>query len=92
MTEITPLPSKPTHIYVAQYLALIESGVLAENDRVELLEGVIVSMAPSDPLRATSVTKTTLALIRVSQIARRCGRSAISSPATGPYPSQTSQW
>jgi len=32
------------------YFALVECGILAPDDRVELLEGLIVSMAPPSPL------------------------------------------
>lgn len=64
MTQITPIPSEPTRIPTSEYLRLVETGVLGEDDRVELLEGVIVSMTPSNPPHATAVTKTTYALIR----------------------------
>lgn len=66
MTEITPLPSQPTRISAAEYLRLVEVGVLDEDDRVELLEGVIVAMPPSDPVHASAVTRLTYALMRVT--------------------------
>jgi len=37
---------------VERYLALIDEGVLAEDDRVELLDGVVVAMAPQSPPHA----------------------------------------
>jgi len=64
MTEITPLPSEPTRIPACEYMRLIEAGVLEEDDRVELLEGVIVAMTPSDPRHATAETKATYELMR----------------------------
>jgi Uma2 family endonuclease len=36
----------PTRFTVDQYFGLVEAGLLAEDDRVELLEGVVVSMSP----------------------------------------------
>jgi Uma2 family endonuclease len=64
MSDITPLPSEPTRIPTSEYLRLVAAGVLGEDDRVELLEGVIVAMTPSNPPHATAVTKTTYALMR----------------------------
>lgn len=56
MPDFTPnVPSEPTRISAERYFALVREGVLAEEDRVELLEGVIVSMAPSNPPHATAV-------------------------------------
>ena len=40
---------------VERYLGLLDEGVLAPDDRVELLEGVIVAEPPSDPPHATGV-------------------------------------
>lgn len=39
-----------------RYFALVSQGVLAEDDRVELLEGVIVAMSPQNPPHAFGVT------------------------------------
>ena len=39
-----------------EYLALVEAGVLRPDDRVELLDGVIVSMAPQNPPHASGTT------------------------------------
>jgi hypothetical protein len=45
-----PLFPLPIHrLSVAQYHRMIQSGVLTENDRVELLEGVLVSKMPHNP-------------------------------------------
>jgi Uma2 family endonuclease len=38
--------SAPARVTREQYFALVDHGVLAEDDHVELLEGVIVAMAP----------------------------------------------
>jgi Uma2 family endonuclease len=66
MSDLTPsVPSEPPRITVEQYFGLVEAGVLTEDDRVELLEGVIVSMTPSGPAHATAVAKVTRALLSV---------------------------
>ena len=42
--------------YTAErYLALVEAGVLGPDDRVELLEGVIVAMTPQNPPHAAAI-------------------------------------
>jgi Uma2 family endonuclease len=41
-------PVAPAQWTTEQYLRLVDAGVLGADDRVELLEGVIVSMAPSN--------------------------------------------
>jgi len=50
---------------VERYFGLVEAGVLSEDDRVELLEGVVVAMTPSDPPHAAVVARATRALLRV---------------------------
>jgi len=40
---------------VDSYFALVECGVIAPDDRVELLEGLIVSMAPPSPMHCAVV-------------------------------------
>jgi Uma2 family endonuclease len=58
MTDLAPsIPSEPTRISVERYLGLVEAGVLGEDDRVELLEGVIVAMAPQNPPHAAGVAR-----------------------------------
>lgn len=41
---------------VDEYFALVETGQLAEDDRVELLEGVIVGKSPQTPRHASVIT------------------------------------
>src|SRR5439155_974848 len=45
-----------------EYFALIDQGTLRPDDRVELLEGVIVAMAPENPRHAVATEKTAEAL------------------------------
>ena len=47
---------------VERYLGLLDEGVLSPDDRVELLNGVIVAEPPSDPPHATGVNLATAAL------------------------------
>jgi Uma2 family endonuclease len=58
MTDLAPsVPSRPTLISVERYLDLVETGVLGPDDRVELLEGVIVAMTPQNPPHAAGVAR-----------------------------------
>ena len=56
-----------------RYFHLVDDGVLGPDDRVELLDGVIVAMAPSGPLHATATTKAARALV-VAIADRACVR------------------
>jgi Uma2 family endonuclease len=49
---------------VERFFGLVEAGVLTHDDRVELLEGVVVAMTPSNPPHDSCVTRATLALQR----------------------------
>lgn len=63
MTDLTPsVPSEPTRLTTEQYFGLVEAGVLSEDDRVELLEGVIVAMTPTNPPHDSAVTRVSVAL------------------------------
>lgn len=65
MTELTPVaPNEPARMTVERYFGLVQAGVLSEDDDVELLEGVIVAMTPSNPPHAAAVTMVTRALFR----------------------------
>ena len=58
-TKPPPQPSSASNLPVrrftpAEFLALVEVGILTSNDRVELLDGVIIEMAPiGDPHAGT---------------------------------------
>lgn len=47
---------------VQSYLRLVDTGVLGPDDRVELLEGVIVAMAPQNPRHASATRRVSEAL------------------------------
>jgi Uma2 family endonuclease len=75
MSEFTPpVPHEPTRIPVEHYDRLVEAGVLSQEDRVELLEGVIVAVAPTSPRHATVVELCAQAL-RNAVGARACVRT-----------------
>jgi Uma2 family endonuclease len=62
---ITPFVAgtPPTRRFtVDEYHRLIETGILSENDRVELLDGWILEMSPIGPPHATSVNLAAAAL------------------------------
>jgi len=63
-----------------RYFRLVEEGVLGPDDRVELLDGVIVAMAPSGPAHATVVNQAAQALI-LAVASRAAARAAASSLA-----------
>ena len=57
MAELAPdVPAVPRYTS-EEYFALSAEGLLAPDDRVELLEGVIVSMPPSSPAHAATVSR-----------------------------------
>jgi len=56
---VSPMPQAApadTRYTSARYFQLVEEGLLRPDDRVELLEGVIVAMAPQDPRHASAIT------------------------------------
>jgi Uma2 family endonuclease len=68
-------PVAPLRWTVEQYLALEDDGTLESDDRVELLEGVIVAMAPHDVPHAAGVSRAYHFLSRaVSDLARVRGQ------------------
>ncbi len=65
VSDLTPnAPGNPALYTAEQYLRLVEDGLLTEEDRVELLEGVIVAMTPKNPPHDTGVTRVQYALMR----------------------------
>jgi Uma2 family endonuclease len=64
MSELTPsVPDEATRFRVDAYFELLRRGVLTREDRVELLEGVIVEKEPMDPPHAFAVAKLTELLV-----------------------------
>jgi Uma2 family endonuclease len=59
---VPPAGPVPERYTAERYLALIDEGVLGPDDRVELLEGVIVAMAPQSPRHAAAASRVSDAL------------------------------
>jgi Uma2 family endonuclease len=80
-----PQPARdPVGLFtVERYFALVDDGVLAPDDRVELLEGVVVAMAPQNTLHASGVARVSEALIEA--IRRRAVVRTQLSFVAGPY-------
>ena len=55
-------PAAPARWTVEQYLRLVDEGVLGSDDKVELLEGVIVAMQPSNARHASGIVRLSYAL------------------------------
>ena len=62
---MSPAEPAPTRLTVDEYFALVEQGRLRPNDRVELLEGVVVSMSPQNPPHAGTIARITALLVRL---------------------------
>jgi len=58
-------PPAAGRLTVAEYFALAESGVIAPDERVELLDGVVVGMAPQSIRHASAVTRVQKVLERL---------------------------
>jgi Uma2 family endonuclease len=61
-----PQPARgPVGLFtVERYFALVDEGLLQPDDRVELLEGVVVAMAPQNSPHASGVSRVTHVLIQ----------------------------
>jgi Uma2 family endonuclease len=89
MSDLTPQPaSEPTLISAEEYFRLVSDGVLGPDDRVELLEGVIVAMTPIGSRHAAVTSNLYEALGRElagraairSQSPYRAGRRSVPEP------------
>jgi len=58
-----PAEPAPTRLDAEQYFALVDRGELRPDDRVELLEGVVVSMAPQGSPHANAIARITALLV-----------------------------
>lgn len=66
MIEVEPLLAAlgaPHRFSVDAYHRMIDAGILGEDDRVELLEGVIVAMSPQSVAHARIITRLTRMLV-----------------------------
>lgn len=83
-----PQPEPVGPFTVERYFALVRDGVLDPDDRVELLEGVVVAMAPHDTPHASGVARVTRALMKAigEQAVIRTQLSFIAGPYSVPEP------
>ncbi len=47
-----------------EVLAMVRAGILGEDDRVELIEGELLTMSPQDPIHASAVQRLNARLLR----------------------------
>ena len=86
-----PAPSEtaaPIRMTVERYFALVDEGLLEPDDRVELLEGVVVAMSPRNPQHDTVVSLVLRALLEAigGRAAVRCQCSIILGRYSAPEP------
>jgi Uma2 family endonuclease len=81
-------PDDPGRYTVVQFMDLVRQGVLGPDDRVELLEGVIVAVAPSNPWHAVVVERVAGALRRAvgERGAVRAQHALVLEPSSIPEP------
>jgi len=81
-------PAAPTRMTVERYFALVDEGLLEPDDRVELLEGVVVAISPSNPPHATVVSLVFQALVEAvgTRAAVRCQCAIILGRYSAPEP------
>lgn len=60
----TPTSIKHRRFSVADYYQMLATGILTENDRVELLDGEVYEMCPIDPIHAAQVDRLTRLLTK----------------------------
>jgi len=60
---MTPADPAPTRLSADEYFDLVRTGQLDPDDKVELLEGVVVAMAPQGPPHAGMIGKLTKTLV-----------------------------
>ena len=65
---LTHMPSgiEKRRFNVDEYYAMVHAGILSERDRVELIDGEIVTMTPIGPVHAAAVNRATRALVRAA--------------------------
>jgi Uma2 family endonuclease len=87
-------PASPERRTVDEYFALVAEGVLAPEDRVELIEGVVVTVSPQNPRHAAGVRRTAAALSRAlgdravvqTQLPLIAGRHSVPEPDVAVLP------
>jgi Uma2 family endonuclease len=95
-----PAEPTPTRLDAEQYFALVARGDLSPDDRVELLEGVVVSMSPQGSPHANAIARITALLVRLIgdrgvvrvQCSFRAGRYNVPEPDFAVVPGPLERW
>jgi Uma2 family endonuclease len=85
---MTPADPAPTRLSADEYFDLVRTGQLAPDDKVELLEGVVVAMAPQGPPHAGMIGKINEVLVTMfrGRATVRVQCSYLAGPFTVPEP------
>jgi Uma2 family endonuclease len=95
-----PAEPAPTRLDAEQYFALVDRGDIRPDDRVELLEGVVVSMSPQGSPHANAIARInallvplvgTRGVVRV-QCSFRAGRYNVPEPDFAIVPGPLERW
>jgi len=95
-----PAEPAPPRLDAEQYFALVDRGEIRPDDRVELLEGVVVSMAPQVPPHANAIARITVLLVPLVgtrgvvrvQCSFRAGRYNVAEPDFAVVPGPLERW
>ncbi len=95
-----PVEPAPTRLDAEQYFALVDRGDLRPDDRVELLEGVVVSMSPQGSPHANAIARITALLVPLVgtrgvvrvQCSFRAGRYNVPEPDFAVVPGPLERW
>jgi Uma2 family endonuclease len=97
MLRIDPAPER---LDAEQYFALVERGEIRPDDRVELLEGVVVSLVPHSPPHANAIARIGALLVPLMgdrgivrmQCSFRAGRRSVPEPDFAVVPGPLERW
>ena len=95
-----PAEPAPTRLDAEQYFALVDRGEIRPDDRVELLEGVVVSMAPQGSSHANAIARINALLVPLVgergvvrvQCSFRAGRYNVPEPDFAVVPGPLERW
>lgn len=98
--RMLPAEPAPTRLDAEQYFALVDRGELGPEDRVELLEGVVVSMAAQGSPHANAISRITALLVPLVgsrgvvrvQCSFRAGRYNVPEPDFAVVPGPIERW
>jgi Uma2 family endonuclease len=95
-----PAEPAPTRLDAERYFALVDCGEIHPDDRVELLEGVVVSMSPQGSLHANAIARINALLVPLVgrrgvvrvQCSFRAGRYNVPEPDFAVVPGPLERW